>query len=401
MKRTNLDTWIETIEGIPHLTRENLEALQLRRLNEMLKRLKDRGGIYRDYPNKLESLSQLQTLPFTTAQMLSEHPGRFLVTSQAEVSRVISGATSGTTGPAKRVFYTHADTEHTIGLFTAGISEMLTAGEKCFIAFPFTGPFGLGDLIAQAVERIGGTAIKAGFGQTFGEMLALLKETQPVTYIGFPVTLLSLIRLCDGNFPVKRALVSGDACPMGVMEELEIALGSRLYPHYGSRECGLGGAVTCPAFEGMHLRENHIIPEIIDESGNVLPDGEYGELVLTTIGAEAMPLIRYRTGDFTRILPPCPCGGVTRRLDTVSRREGEISIEELDSALFHIPELVDYRATWAGKLFIEAYGNVLSEKMIEETVALIYPQLEVSVCLQNSGVEQRPAYLGKRYIIQK
>ncbi|MBR5218101.1 MAG: hypothetical protein IKV89_00075, partial [Clostridia bacterium] len=81
-------------------------------------------------------------------------------------------------------------------------------------------------------------------------------------------------------------------------------------------------AVTCQAFEGMHLRENHIIAEIIDASGNVLSDGEYGELVITTIGLEAMPLVRYRTGDFTRILPPCPCGGVTKRLDTVSRRDG-------------------------------------------------------------------------------
>ena len=401
MKRTNLDSWIETIEGIPHLTRENLEALQLRRLNETLKRLKDRGGIYETYPDKLDSLQQLQTLPFTTAKMLSESPGRFLVTSQSEVSRVISGATSGTTGPAKRVFYTQADTEHTIGLFTAGISEMLHAGEKCFIAFPFTGPFGLGDLIAQAVERIGGTAIKAGFGQTFGEMLALLEETKPETYIGFPVTLLSLIRLYGHDFPVKRALVSGDACPAGVMEELEQALGSKLYPHYGSRECGLGGAVTCPAFEGMHLRENHIIPEIIDENGNILPDGKYGELVLTTIGAEAMPLIRYRTGDYTRILPPCPCGGVTRRLDTVSRREGDISIEELDSALFHIPELVDYRAFWDGKLSVEAYGKMSSEADIQAAVKKLYPWTEASVCVFPVGKEQRPVYLGKRHIIRK
>ena len=401
MKRTNLDSWIETIEGIPHLTRENLEALQLRRLNETLKRLKDRGGIYETYPDKLDSLQQLQTLPFTTAKMLSESPGRFLVTSQSEVSRVISGATSGTTGPAKRVFYTQADTEHTIGLFAAGISEMLHAGEKCFIAFPFTGPFGLGDLIAQAVERIGGTAIRAGFGQTFGEMLVLLEETKPETYIGFPVTLLSLIRLYGDDFPVKRALVSGDACPAGVMEELEQALGNKLYPHYGSRECGLGGAVTCPAFEGMHLRENHIIPEIIDENGNVLPDGQYGELVLTTIGAEAMPLVRYRTGDYTRILPPCKCGGVTRCLDTVSRREGDISIEELDSALFHIPELVDYRAFWDGKLSVEAYGNLSSGTAIQAAVKKLYPWTEASVCVFPAGKEQRPVYLGKRHIIRK
>ena len=401
MKRTNLDHWIKTIEGIPHLTRENLEELQLRRLNETLMRLKDRGGIYEHYPERLESLQQLQTLPFTTAQMLSEHPGKYLVTSQSEVSRVISGATSGTTGPAKRVFYTQADTEHTVGLFTAGISEMLSAGERCFIAFPFTGPFGLGDLIAQAVEQLGGIPIRAGFGQPFGEMLALLEETRPETYIGFPVTLLSLIRLYGDGFPVKRALVSGDACPAGVMKELEKALGSKLYPHYGSRECGLGGAVTCPAFEGMHLRENHIIPEIIDEAGNVLPDGAYGELVLTTIGAEAMPLIRYRTGDYTRVLPPCKCGGVTRRLDTVSRREGEFSMEQLDSALFPIPELVDYRATWDGKLSIEAFGIFLSADAIRTAASRLYPDREISVSALPAEMAQRPFYLGKRHIICK
>ena len=93
-----------------------------------------------------------------------------------------------------------------------------------------------------------------------------------------------------------------------------------LYPHYGSREIGLGGAVTCPAFCGMHLRENDMIAEIVDEHGMVLPYGEWGELVLTTIQAEAMPLIRYRTGDHTRIYrEPCPCGSVLLRLDQVTR----------------------------------------------------------------------------------
>ena len=79
MKRTNLDTWIETTERIPHLTRENLEQLQLHRLNEMLKRLKDRGGFYKDYPEKLDSLTDLRNLPFTTAADLSAYPGKFLL----------------------------------------------------------------------------------------------------------------------------------------------------------------------------------------------------------------------------------------------------------------------------------------------------------------------------------
>lgn len=400
MKRTNLENWIKKTEALPELTRQGLEALQLRRLNEMLARAKAREGFYRDYPEKLDSLSDLRKLPFTTAEDLSAHPGKFLLTSQSEVSRVISGATSGTTGPAKRVFYTEADTEHTVGFFAAGISEMLSAGEKCFIAFPFTGPFGLGDLIAKAVEQLGGIPIRAGFGQTFREMLDMLKETQPETYIGFPVTLLSLARMYGENFPIQRALVSGDACPSGVMEELKNLLGNKLYPHYGSRECGLGGAVTCQAFEGMHLRENHIIPEIIDENGNVLPDGQYGELVITTIGAEAMPLIRYRTGDFTRILPPCPCGGIAKRIDSVSRREGMLSIEELDGVLFSIPELVDYRVSFQEKLYINCLGSDLDiVDAVRATIQKIYPGLDVDITVSLSSRACRPMYPGKRYVL--
>ena len=400
MKRTNLENWIETTEGLPQLTRESLEELQLRRLNEVLARLRARGSFYMEYPEKVDSLSDLQKLPFTTPKMLSEHPGKFLLTSQSEVSRVISGATSGTTGPAKRVFYTAQDTEHTVGFFAAGISEMLSPGEKCFIAFPFTGPFGLGDLIAKAVEQLGGIPIRAGFGSTWGEMMDWIKETQPENYIGFPVTLLSISRMYGDDFPIRRALVSGDACPAGVMIELEKMLGSKLYPHYGSRECGLGGAVTCQAFEGMHLRENHIIPEIVDEQGTVLPDGEYGELVITTIGAEAMPLIRYRTGDYTRILPQCPCGGVTKRIDTVSRREGSISIEELDSNLFHIPKLVDYRASFDGRLTIEARVlNTGSEVQIYSAARGLYPDLKIEIYASACQLSDRPMYLGKRHVV--
>ena len=381
MKRTRLDNWICETESLPRLTREGLDALQLRRLNEMLSRLKGRGGIYAGYPEKLDRLGQLEALPFTTPAMLAKNPGAFLLTSQSEVSRVISGATSGTTGPAKRVFYTQKDTENTIGFFAAGIGEMLSPGEKCLIAFPFTGPFGLGDLIAKAVERLGGIPIRAGFGGSWAELSALVERIQPETYIGFPVTLLGLCRMYGKPLPIKRALVSGDACPKGVVEALEAALGSKLYPHYGSRECGLGGAVTCPAFEGMHLRENHIIPEIIGENGQVLPEGEYGELVITTVGLEAMPLIRYRTGDFTRILPPCPCGGVTRRIDTVSRREGEISMEALDSALFPLESLIDYRASFDGRMHIDARTvDGLGADWLSRAAEKCCPGRRVAVC---------------------
>ena len=181
----------------------------------------------------------------------------------------------------------------------AGIGEMVSPGEKCLIDFPFTGSFGLGDLIAKAVEQLGGIPVKAGFGGCFRELCELVEREQPQTYIGFPVCFLSLLRMYGEGFPVRRALLSADACPEGVMAALKEE-GIGLYPHYGSREMCLGGAITCSALEGMHLRENHVIAEIIDEAGDPLPDGQWGELVITTIDMEAMPLIRYRTGDRAR-----------------------------------------------------------------------------------------------------
>ena len=171
---------------------------------------------------------------------------------------------------------------------------------------------------------------------------AVLEEEQPDTYVGMPTALLSMLRMC-GKGSIKRALVSGDACPKTVMKAIEEILQTRLWPHYGSREMGLGGAICCAAHDGMHMRENHCITEIIDENGNVLPDGEWGELVITTIGMEAQPLIRYRTGDWTRIIPGrCLCGSEIKRLDFVKRMDPLGSIREMDELLFEIPELVDY-----------------------------------------------------------
>lgn len=397
MEKTKLEQWIGQTENLPELSREALDALQLRRLNETLQRLHARFGDRCPYPERLESLAQLQNLPFTTPNMLSNHPGQFLLTSQSEVSRVISGATSGTTGAAKRVFYTQADTEHTIGFFAAGISEMLHSGETCLIGFPFTGSFGLGDLIAKAVESLGGRPLAAGNGWTWESLVDLVKQQQPQTFIGFPATLLGLGRMYGTGFPIQRALVSGDACPLGVMGALETMLGSPLFPHYGSRECGLGGAVTCPAHQGMHIRENHIIPEIIDEKGNVLPDGAWGELVITTIGLQAMPLIRYRTGDFTRLLPSCPCGGVTRRMDSTSRKDTRM--EWLDSALFSLEGLVDYEALLGDTLTIHARTCApVADSAIRSAAEAVFPNTPIQVQTEAIQLTDGPLYPGKRYL---
>ena len=319
MNIAKLDSWVKEKEGIKILDRQAIESLQLEKLNRLLEREYARQGFYRNLPRRLNSLKELENLPFTTEQDLKEQGNRMLLISQSKIERVRSWETSGTTGPAKRVFYTARDNDRTVSFFSAGLSELIHWGEKALIAMPFTGDRGLGELIQEAVEGLGAVPVPAGNMRSFGEMLELLDKEKPETFIGPPVLLLSLLRMRPKS-SIKRGLVSGDACPPGIMKAIEERLGTRLYPHYGSREMGLGGAVTCPAFQGMHLRENDIIGEIVDEKGKAVPEGEWGELTVTLIEAGAMPLIRYRTGDISCFLPGiCPCGCCLRRLDSVSR----------------------------------------------------------------------------------
>lgn len=413
MKRSNIDTWICKTEQFTDLTRSALEKLQLDRLNELLARIHTFGGFYQNLPGKLSSLEELQDLPFTTPEMLSAHSHNLLLTSQSQVSRVISGATSGTTGPSKRIFYSEKDTANTIGFFAAGISEMVQPGEKVLIAFPFSGAFSLGDLIERAVLTLGAVPLRVGDRKTYRDLCAYIAKERPDAYIGFPVSLLSMARmyplvlssfgLPSSEFPIKRALISGDACPKGVVNALEQLLQSRTFPHYGSREMVMGGAITCPAHEGMHLRENHIIGEIIGPDLRPVPDGEWGELVITTIGMEAMPLIRYRTGDHTRFLPdPCPCQSVTKRLDTVTRgNASDASIEALDSALFSVQTLVDYQAALENNT-LQITARTLggeAKPAIDALAKQIFPDKEIHIQETLCCIEDTLLYPAKRYLI--
>jgi len=401
MKKTNLERWICEVEGLTDLTRENLEELQLRRLNEVLQLERRRNGFYANLPERLGSLKELQNLPFTSPEQLAAHGAGMLLVSQSMVKRVITDQTSGTTGTVKRVFYTERDCEHTVGFFAAGLSELVFPGDAVMIAMPFSGPYGLGELIAAAIERLGARPVKTGIGKTFGELAKELNEKRPAAFVGMPVPLLSMLRLC-GKKSLLRALVSADSCPDSVAADAERMLGSRLFPHYGSREMGLGGAVTCPAHMGMHLRENHVIAEIVDADGSPLPDGEEGELCITTIGMEAMPLFRYKTGDRARILKePCPCGGVTKRLFGVNRAF-EDAIAPLDDALFAIPHLIDYRAERKGDaIAVSALTDgTPCEEEIRARAQMVHPGANIAVSARRCTEKDGPMYLGKRQIVR-
>ena len=183
MKITGLEALIKEQEGLERLKRADIETLQLEKLNRLLRLEKERQGFYKALPERLNKLSELAALPFTTAEDLSRHGGAMLLRSQAEIQRVLTEATSGTTGPAKRVFYTRGDCENTVRLFMAGLSELIFPGGRTMICMPFSGPFGLGELIAEAVARLGAEPLKLGLGLSYGALGEILRERLSLIHI--------------------------------------------------------------------------------------------------------------------------------------------------------------------------------------------------------------------------
>lgn len=399
MHLVQLDTYIRHKEQLLRLQRNDIAALQLTKLNAVLLKEKTQGRFYTGLPAKLSCLEELQQLPFTTSDQLAEHGAEMLLLSQAEIKRVITDKTSGTTGLVKRVFYTAGDCQNTVEFFAAGLAEMVFPGSRTLITMPFSGPYGLGDLIARAIESLGAEPVRAGNGLSLGQYLNLIKAGQPDSFVGLPGQLLALTRFGGGS-SIKRALLSGDTCPEQVESSLQEA-GLSLFPHYGSREMGLGGAVTCPAHAGMHVRENHLILEIIDEHGAVVPNGTFGEVVVTTIGMEAMPLIRYRTGDRGRLVPGrCPCGSELVRLDRVSRRGCQMA--ELDNRLFRLPGLIDYALRVTGNC-VEVEALLLDKEtrtLLQDKLSKIFKPKHISLHANICQGENHLLYPGKRIVLK-
>lgn len=180
--------------------------------------------------------------------------------------------------------------------------------------------------------------------------------------VGIPVQVLALARLsvAEGRtVGVKTVLLSTDHVPRAIVTALERAWGCRVFNHYGTTEMGLGGGVDCAAHAGLHLREADLLFEVVDpRTGAPLPVGSEGEIVFTTLTREAMPLIRYRTGDRgSFVAEPCPCGSPLRLLAPVRERLADVavlaggerlSLADLDEALFSLDNVLDFRARLAG-----------------------------------------------------
>lgn len=357
---TPLDSWInQKIANPAKLTRKALEEYQLEKLRETLDLVRRKSPFYQRHlstaPSQLTRLSDLAQFPFTTPQDIRDYGLQFLCVSQDEIQRVVTLDTTGTTGQPKRLYFTQEDQDLTLDFFHVGMTTFTEPGDRVLIMLPCERIGSVGDLLATALQRLGAHPIKHGIVRDVSHTLEVMRAEKIDSLVGIPIQTLELA--CRSrDIRLKSVLLSTDHVPNALARAVERAWGCIVYNHYGMTEMGLGGGVECQARRGYHLREADMLFEIVQpETGLPVADGETGEVVFTTLTRNGMPLIRYRTGDISRFIPgECPCGTSLKTLERVRTRitgmvpmidGGQLSIADLDEALFSIEGVYDYQAT--------------------------------------------------------
>jgi phenylacetate-CoA ligase len=390
----SLETWIHQIAGdalgMDSISRADLEAYQLLRLRQTLQYVYEKSSFYREMfdmagvvPDDVQRFSDLSGIPFTEPCHLSEAPYRFLCISQAEIARPVSFVTSGTTGPQKKVFWSHGDLEKIIEFMAAGIATVARQEDVVQILLADGRPYSQADLLYRGVERMGATPVISGMDIGAEEQLRILEESHSTILFGYTSQIFRLSKELQhktdlSKTGVKVLFLAGEYVPEAMRQELKKIWSCRIRTHYGLTEMGLGTAVECSAHAGYHFNEAGLYLEVIDPgTGESVPPGEEGELVFTTFAREAMPLVRYRTHDISRLIPgPCPCGAASLlRIDNIRKRmESIVTLDGgdqiypslFDDVLYEIPGLVDYRAVLTrqeGRACLEFRMEVLSPEI--------------------------------------
>jgi phenylacetate-CoA ligase len=322
------------------LEREEIEQLQLERLQSTLNRVyrnvsfyKKRFDLLRILPDQIQTIEDLSQFPLTAKEDLREsYPYGMFALPLREVVRIHSS--SGVTGKPTVTGYTRNDLHHwsqlTARVLAAG---GVTKDDVVQITFKYglyTGAFGL----HHGAELIGASVIPMSTGNTT-KQVRIMQDYKTTALVGTPSYALLLARHMETqgidpkSFSLKLGLFGGEPCPESMRREIEERLFINATDNYGVSEVmGPGVSAECKCKNGLHIYEDHFIPEIIDpQTLQALPPGAEGELVLTTLSKEAFPLIRYRTRDITSLdYSPCPCGRTLVRMKKVLGRTDDIVI---------------------------------------------------------------------------
>jgi phenylacetate-CoA ligase len=384
------------------LARPALEALQLEGLKRTVARVGERVPFYRKKfeqakvnPDAIRTLADLRRLPFTTGADLREsYPTGMLAVPLDDALRLHTS--SGTTGKPKALFFSRQDLDNGAELIARSFVGTGVSRRDVFQNMMTYGLF-TGALVAHyGAEKIGCLVIPAGPGNSERQLL-LMQDFHTTSIHLTPSFALYFTEVLKKHgidprkdLSLKRAFVGAEPYTEETRRKIEAGLGLRVFNSYGLSEMnGPGVAFECQEQAGMHLWEDHYLMEIINpETGENLPPGERGELVLTTLKREAMPILRYRTRDITSIVEaPCPCGRTHRRIQRITGRADDMLIlrgvniypQQIERILMSVPKI-------GSNYLIVLEGLDEMTVKVELSEAGFDGQLEHVVALQNQIV---------------
>ena len=346
------------------LSRAELRAIQEERLLKTVGRVYEKVAPYRKKmeeagltPTDIASLDDLKKLPFITKQDLRDHyPFGFCAVPREQFARVHSS--SGTTGKPTPTVFAKSDldvwSECVARIACAGGATAEDMAQICFGFGMFTGAEGL----QRGLERVGAAIVPSSAGNSEKQML-YMKDFGTTLLVATPSYAMRLSEVAREmgleparDLAVRTLLVGSELLTDAMREEMRRAWGRdvKITTNYGMSELmGPGISGECLEGDGLHINEDFFIPEIIDpKTGEVLPEGELGELVITCIKREGMPLVRYRTGDLTRLsYAPCRCGRTTCRMENLQGRSDDmlkvngvrLFPSQIEEIVLAIPEL--------------------------------------------------------------
>lgn len=322
------------------MDREQLESLQLRRLQSTVAWVHERVPYYREAldrsgvkPRDIRLLEDVRRLPMTDKSALRDtYPFGMFAVPMEQVVRVHSS--SGTTGKPIVVGYTKGDL-NTWSELTARIASAagVTEHDRVQMAFlygMFTGGWGM----HYGIERVGATVFPAGSGNTARQLL-MMQDFGTTALVSTPSYALYIAEIAEKSgidartLPLRLGLFGGEPSGEGMRAEIQQRLGIIATDNYGLSEVmGPGVSGECEHQCGLHMAEDHFLFEVVDpETGSPCPDGEQGELVITSLTKEAFPVLRYRTHDLTVIdREPCACGRTLARMRKVRCRTDDMLI---------------------------------------------------------------------------
>lgn len=329
-----LDAWVASRLGAAApLTAEALARRQLEALNAVLAYARASSPFYRTRlpEGELASLDGLSRLPFTTPEDLRQSGRLMLCVKGDEISRIVTLLTSGSTGPSKRVYFTADDQERTVDFFHHGMASLIRPGDKVLLLFPGESPGSLNDLLITGLRRMGAEGIPFGYPTEarYDELLNAILRHKAASLVGPASAVagaaersLRQSRAAEIGSVLESVLLAAEYVSPQNRAVIQDAWRCTVNEQYGMTETGFLGPVSCAIHDGYHIPAADLYCEIVHpDTGCPLPPGEEGEVVFTTLSRRGMPLIRYRTGDRSRLLAePCPCGSVLPRLARVQSR---------------------------------------------------------------------------------